>query len=351
MRRGEAPVVERQAAARPRMRKGDTTVPRARGSWAVLDHLHATIHAAGARGKNPGPRRTARIEPVLLVHKKGSGLANSQGPTFSDSLERVVKFAGIGTALLPLVGLVVRIVRFWGVPGGFDWMPRGLGLDIAAAQDVTHLTLSGFHADFVLVQWVVAWVVAWALVRVVLHVFPGARDWLERVRRHQLEFLLLILGVAFAASAFYAWYSFPIVGAAAMAVITLVGWWLIEQEVTSPGRPSWNSAIGAALAVGLAAAVANGSTYWQAQGEDLTFAPDPQSSANPLADGWYGELGRTSDQVFLTRCDGPGNVLVVAPSRIATITYASAPPRTRDTGFRNGPLEWSVGFQSGCSYP
>lgn len=319
----------------------------------IVDGLAAALHLGKRSRKRAVVGRPAAVERVLPPRKSAKG---SKPPTLVDSLERLVKFAAVGTALLPLVGLVVRILRFWGVPGGVDWMPRALGLDIAAAQDLTHLSLSGFDADSVMLQWAVVWglvgAVAWAIsmapAQTIKAEFESHSNAVKR-----LGLVLKILAAA-AAFAYYA-LSWPFVGAASMAVITFVGWWLIELELTRTTPPSWNNVIGAAVVIGLAAALADGSTYWQPQPEKVTFTSD-STSPKPIDDGWYGELGRNSDQVYLTPCDGSSRVLVVAPSEIKVTNYAPDPPRTGSTGFwRTLSLtpvhwEWTVGFQ-GCKYP
>jgi hypothetical protein len=314
----------------------------------VLDDIHATIHAAVVHA---GVRRAVAVEPGTLALKKPRD-ASVTHPSLTDSLQRLVQFAGVGAALLPLVGFVVRTVRFWGIPGGVDWMPRSLGLNIAAGQDLTHLALSGFHADFVILQWVVVWAV-WGVLRGLFTIVPSVDRWLQVLLGYRPVATFVLVAAAALVLAFYAWFLDPIIGAFAMAVITIVGWWLIGKEMTRTARVSWNSLIGAALIVGLAAAIADGSMPSQPQGEQITFAADATAGGNGLlVSGWYGELGRTSDQVFLTPCDDPsGTILVVAPSEIVKIVYASAPPRSRAVGLHTGRPEGTVGLQAGCAYP
>jgi hypothetical protein len=223
--------------------------------------------------------------------------------------------------------------------------------------------LSGLHADFVAAQWIVVWIVVAVLgdrVRKRIELLPLEEPNRDRLLQALPWFAAVLVLV------FYALFVYPIVGAVAVALLTLVGWLLIRQEVTGatrhrgglvlPGIPDspvrtsvrWYSVTAAAMVISVSAAVATGSDPWQPQGERLAFATGQEE----LSAGWYGELGRTSDQVFLTPCDGSGTISVVDPSSITTVTFASTPPRSRNASLLlGGSREVLVGFQPGCSYP
>lgn len=260
--------------------------------------------------------------------------------SLGDPFEFSTKIAAAMLVLLPFVGLVVRFVRFWAV-GDAGLLPGRLGAEIAIAQDVPNLVLSGIKADFVVAQWVIVWLLI-ALVAVRINPLISRFGWKEETEGKVLKALPYVAALGVFCVYWLFWY--PLIGALAVAVLTLVGWLAIVTELKIGLTPY--RIFAAALAIGLAAAVASGSDPWWPQGENLSFA---QGAA--LTDGWYGELGRSGSEVLLTPCDGSGAINAVKGDSITLVTFASAPPRTTNANLLAGTFQLSVGYRPGCDIP